>query len=56
MLTRTQVLKVAKTDVEVIRGHKSRDKTVAVTGIYHNGDEQACIARITQQLQESVES
>jgi len=50
-----QVLKVPKSDVEVIRGHKSRDKTLAVTGIDPQGDEQSCIDNIRKKLQESAE-
>jgi len=51
----SDVLNVPKTDVEIIRGTKSRIKTVAVTGIDPKGDETGCIAKIREQLQKSAE-
>jgi len=50
----SQVLKCPKSDVEVIRGVKSRDKTVAVAGIDTKGDEKSCISKIRQQLESSM--
>jgi uncharacterized protein YggU (UPF0235/DUF167 family) len=48
------VLKCPKSDVEIIRGLKSRDKTVAITGIDVDGDEQRCITRIRKQMEGSI--
>ncbi|PVH88024.1 YggU-like protein [Cadophora sp. DSE1049] len=50
----SDVLKCPKSDVEVIRGLKSRDKTVAVAGFDVKGDEKSCIAKIRDQLQSAV--
>jgi uncharacterized protein YggU (UPF0235/DUF167 family) len=48
-------LKCPKSDVEVIRGLKSRDKTVAIAGVNVEGDEQSCISRIRDQLEKAIE-
>jgi len=51
-----QALKCPKSDVEVIRGLKSRDKTIAVAGVdAPNGDVQGCIERIKGLLQSAIE-
>jgi uncharacterized protein YggU (UPF0235/DUF167 family) len=47
-------LKCPKSDVEVIRGLKSRDKTVAIAGVDVKGDEQSCISRIRDQLEKAI--
>ncbi|KAF4625965.1 hypothetical protein G7Y89_g12198 [Cudoniella acicularis] len=47
----SSILKCPKSDVEVIRGMKSRDKTVAICGIDMQGDEQKCISGIRAQLE-----
>jgi uncharacterized protein len=49
----SDILKVPKSSVEVIKGQKSRDKTIAIFGIDARGDEQGCIAKISEQLSES---
>ncbi|KAL3426261.1 hypothetical protein PVAG01_03052 [Phlyctema vagabunda] len=46
----SHVLNVPKSDVEVIRGLKSREKTVSVTGVQGN-NELACLERVGQLLQ-----
>jgi uncharacterized protein YggU (UPF0235/DUF167 family) len=48
-------LKCPNSDVEVIRGLKSRDKTVAITGVDLKGDEQSCISRIREQLEKAID-
>jgi uncharacterized protein (TIGR00251 family) len=48
------ILKVPKSSVEVIKGQKSREKTVAIFGFDAHGDEQSCIAKIREQVQESA--
>ena len=50
----SDILKIPKSSVEVIKGQKSRDKTIAIFGIDTCGDEQNCIAKIREQLQESA--
>jgi hypothetical protein len=37
-----------------IKGHRSREKTIAIFGIDAKGDEESCIAKIREQLQESA--
>ncbi|RDL32530.1 YggU-like protein [Venustampulla echinocandica] len=51
----SDVLKCPKSDVEVVRGLKSRDKTIAISGIDVKGDEQKCISGIRDQLLNAVE-
>ncbi|TVY71431.1 UPF0235 protein [Lachnellula suecica] len=51
----SSVLKHPKSDVEVIRGLKSRDKTIAIGGIDVKGDEQKCISSIRAQLQSAAD-
>jgi uncharacterized protein len=46
----SDILKVPKSSVEVIKGQISRDKTIAIFGIDARGDEQGCIAKIREQL------
>jgi uncharacterized protein YggU (UPF0235/DUF167 family) len=41
--------------VEIIRGLKSRDKTVAISGIDVKGLEDECISRIRDQLEGAIE-
>jgi uncharacterized protein (TIGR00251 family) len=50
----SDILKVPKSSVEIIKGLKSREKTIAIFGIDAHGDEQGCIAKIREQLQESA--
>ncbi|KAH7382807.1 hypothetical protein BKA64DRAFT_169702 [Cadophora sp. MPI-SDFR-AT-0126] len=50
----SDVLNCPKSDVEVIRGLKSRDKTVAVAGFDVKGGEKSCIAKIRDQLECAV--
>jgi uncharacterized protein len=50
----SDILKVPKSSVEVIKGQKSRKKTIAIFGINTCGDEQSCISKIREQLQESA--
>jgi len=51
----SDVLKVPKSDVEVIKGFKSREKTLAITGIDAKGDGQSCISKVREQLQNAAE-
>lgn len=48
-------MKCPKSDVEVVRGLKSRDKTVAIAGIDIEGDENSCISRIRDKLENAVQ-
>jgi uncharacterized protein len=48
-------LKCPKSDVEIIRGLKSRDKTVAIANVDVKGDEQSSISRIRDQLEKAIE-
>jgi hypothetical protein len=50
----SDILKIPKSSVEIIKGHRSREKTIAIFGIDANGDEESCIAKIIEQLQESA--
>jgi uncharacterized protein len=47
----SEILGIPKSSVELIKGHKSRDKTIAILGVDAKGDEESCIARIREQLQ-----
>lgn len=51
-----QVLGIPKSDVQIAHGLKSRDKTVAVTGVLAQGDESACLSRVRDLLEEAAES
>ncbi|KAH7369853.1 hypothetical protein BKA65DRAFT_386591 [Rhexocercosporidium sp. MPI-PUGE-AT-0058] len=51
----SDALKCPKSDVEVIRGLRSRDKTVAVAGCDMNGGEEKCISKIKDQLQSAIQ-
>ncbi|KAH8687467.1 hypothetical protein BGZ60DRAFT_475537 [Tricladium varicosporioides] len=51
----SSVLKCPKSDVEVIRGLKSREKTIAIAGIDAKGDEEKCISSIRAQLETAAE-
>lgn len=51
----SDILRVPKSEVEIVKGSKSRDKTLAITGIDAKGDEQGCIAKIRDQLQNAVQ-
>ncbi|TVY56941.1 UPF0235 protein [Lachnellula cervina] len=51
----SSVLKCPKSDVEVVRGMKSRDKTVAIGGIDMKGDEEKCISGIRERLENAVD-
>ncbi|KAF8866122.1 YggU-like protein [Acephala macrosclerotiorum] len=50
----SDLLRRPKSDVEVIRGLKSRDKTIAIAGIDVEGDEEKCISWIKEQLENAV--
>ncbi|KUJ10667.1 YggU-like protein [Mollisia scopiformis] len=52
----SDALKCPKSDVGVVRGFKSRDKTIAVTSIEVKGDEQLCISQIRDKLQSAADS
>ena len=41
--------------MEVVRGLKSRDKTIAICGIDVKGDEEKCILDIQTQLKKAIE-
>jgi len=49
-----QVLKCPQSDVEIVRGLKSREKTVAITG-WSREDEKGCLERVTALLNKSIE-
>ncbi|TVY89771.1 UPF0235 protein [Lachnellula willkommii] len=49
------VLKCPKSDVEIVRGMKSRNKTVAIGGIDTKGDEEKCISGIRERLENAVD-
>ncbi|PSS09106.1 hypothetical protein M430DRAFT_128011, partial [Amorphotheca resinae ATCC 22711] len=51
----SSVLNCPKSDIEVIRGLKSRDKTIAISGIDIREDEQSCISKIRAQLQTAID-
>lgn len=42
--------------MEVIRGFKSRDKTIAIAGIDVKGNEEMCISQIRDKLEDAVGS
>jgi uncharacterized protein len=44
----SDILRIPKSSVEVIKGLKSREKTVAIFQIDAYGDEQSCIAKIRE--------
>lgn len=48
------MLRCPKSDVEVIRGLKSRDKTVAIMGL-DKGDEKGCLETVRELLSNSIE-
>ena len=50
-----QALGRPKSDVTIIRGLKSRDKTIAVTGFDIESNEQHCISRVREQLSKAIE-
>jgi uncharacterized protein YggU (UPF0235/DUF167 family) len=50
-----QILNIPKSDIEVAKGLKSRDKIVVIGGINPEGDEDGCIARIRGKIQDSIE-
>lgn len=54
MLINFQVLKCPKSDVQIIRGQKSRDKTVAISGFEIKGDEESCIFKVKEQLERAI--
>jgi hypothetical protein len=41
--------------VEIIRGLKSRDKTVAIAGFDIKGDQESAISKLKEKLQEAIE-
>ena len=55
MLTNFQVLKCPKSSVQIIRGQKSRDKTVAISGFEIKEDEENCIFKVKEQLERAIE-
>lgn len=50
-----QTLKCPKTDVQVVQGLKSRDKTIAIAGMDSKGDEESLISDIKEKLVSSVQ-
>lgn len=50
----SEILKVPKSSVEIIKGLKSREKTIAIFEIDAFGDEQSCVAKVKELLQESA--
>ena len=50
-----QALKRPKSDLTIIRGLKSRDKTVAITGCDFEGEEEICVSGVRKQLYEAIE-
>jgi len=51
----SDILKVPKSDVQIIKGLKSREKLLAITGIDAKGDAQSCISKIREQLQNAAQ-
>ncbi|KAL2072229.1 hypothetical protein VTL71DRAFT_11572 [Oculimacula yallundae] len=51
----SDVLRCPKSDVEVIRGLKSRDKTVAVAGFDADGNGESCISRIRDEFRKAAQ-
>jgi hypothetical protein len=43
-----------KSNAEIIKGRKLREKTTVIFGIDEKGDKESCITQIRWQLQESV--
>jgi uncharacterized protein YggU (UPF0235/DUF167 family) len=44
-----------KSDVEVIKGMKSRDKTVAITGLNVKGSSDAVVMKVQEKLEASIQ-
>ncbi|KAE9369499.1 YggU-like protein [Stipitochalara longipes BDJ] len=51
----SDVFKCPKSNIEIIRGLKSREKTVAIAGIDIQGNEEECILRLRKQLESAIE-
>ncbi|KAH8819545.1 hypothetical protein F5884DRAFT_848861 [Xylogone sp. PMI_703] len=51
----SETLQVPKSDVEIIRGVKSRDKTISVAGIAAEDKESSTIERIKKLLQNAID-
>jgi uncharacterized protein len=51
-LTLHQVLMCPKSEVEVIRGLKSKNKTIAIGGIDVKGDDQQAVSGIRARIQD----
>ncbi|TVY30859.1 UPF0235 protein [Lachnellula hyalina] len=51
----SSVLNCPKSDVEIVRGMKSRNKTVAIEGIDIKGDEEKCISGIREKFENAVD-
>lgn len=50
----SRALGVAKSDVQITHGLKSRDKTISVTGALAQGDESSCITRVRDLLEKAA--
>ena len=50
----TQIFECPKSDIEITRGLKSREKTIAISGIDIQGDNEECISRIRRQLESAI--
>jgi len=51
-----QVLKCPKSNVKLVQGFKSRDKTIAISGMDTNGDPQSVVSNIKKLLQNAIDS
>ncbi|KAI9840915.1 MAG: hypothetical protein M1837_001242 [Sclerophora amabilis] len=52
----SEVLGVAKSSVDVAKGHKSRDKTVVVKDVDTRGDADACLEEMRRKFEDAVDS
>jgi uncharacterized protein YggU (UPF0235/DUF167 family) len=50
-----QIFKCPKSDIEIIRGLKSRQKTVSSSGLELRAEDEKCISRIREHLESAVE-
>ncbi|KAM3070052.1 hypothetical protein ACMFMG_003916 [Clarireedia jacksonii] len=51
----SDILDCPKSDIEVIKGMKSRDKTVAITGLDVKGSSDAVISTVQEKLAASIQ-
>ncbi|PMD14034.1 hypothetical protein NA56DRAFT_711399 [Hyaloscypha hepaticicola] len=51
----SDIFKCPKSDIKIIQGLKSQEKTVSISGLEFRGDNEKCISRIREQLESAVE-